>query len=578
MRSLAVSENTGGRENLGGRPGTNRLLFVGIAAMAVFPLLLVLSAADDNTLTPWRWAVEGRNAAAIFTLHSAGVAAAVLLSRFRLSHRHGMILLFLLPFSVAPLFWSVPEVVIDASRYFTQAKHLAVYGFGSFLSEWGRSIDAWTDLPLPALLYGLVFKYFGESRAAIQLLNTGLYAATIAATYRIGHLLWGREAGFLAGLLLAGSPYLFTQVPLMLADVAAMFFLTLSICLALDHVRNGGVHRFLFATAAFSGAFLAKYSLWPALLLALAVVPAGRDPRVPKGTTVRRAGALLLTAAVLPALLLAWKGDVVLEQIVLLFDYQWSGILRWGESNLSTFAFQLHPFVIALAGCGACMAAWRKDPSFLVVCSLPIFAVLFQIRRVRYLMVVFPLLAAGAAYGLCSFGDRRSRRCIAYAVVIFSTVTALFLYRPFLQNMSLVNLKHAGSFLNARGQDRVEVLVSWDDGSAVSPAVAVPLLDIYTRGRISYRHAPPAAASESRALTSPFRFSWRYRNPGYYADGSGSTGDPAIAFIAGSAASVLPAAVRERTRGYTKRSFHIDDGRFRFRTLVTVFIPPRSGE
>ncbi len=578
MGSVAMSGSMGWKETLGGHPGTNRLLLLGIAAMAVFPLLLVLSSADDNTLTSWRWAVEGRDAAAIFMLQSAGVAAALLLSRFRLSHRSRMVLLLLVPLSVAPLLWSVPEVVIDASRYFTQAKHLAVYGLASFLSEWGRSIDAWTDLPLPALLYGLIFKYFGESRAAVQFLNTVFYAATVAATYRIGRLLWGREAGFLAGLLLAGSPYLITQVPLMLGDVAAMFFLTLSICLALDHTRNGGLHRFLFAVAAFTGAFLSKYSLWPALLLALAVIPAGRDPQVPKGTTVRRAGALFLAAAAIPALLLAWKGDVVLEQIVLLFDYQWSGILRWGESNLSTFAFQVHPFVIALAAYGACMAARRKDPSYLVACSLPMLAVLFQIRRVRYLMVVFPLLALAAAYGLGSLRDGRSRRCVVYAVVIFSTVTALFLYRPFLQNLSLVNLKHAGSFLNAAGQDRVEVLVSWNDESAVSPAIAVPLLDIYTKGRISYRHAPPPAASESRAMTSPFRFSWRYRNPGYYAAGSGSTRDPAVALIAGSPASVLPAAVRERTRGYTKRSFHIDDGRFRYRTLVTVFIPPRPGE
>jgi len=128
----------------------------------------------------------------------------------------------------AACFWKEPEVIVDASRYFTQAKHLELDGLGGFVRGWGREIPAWTDLPLVPALYGFVFRTFGETRVAVQAFTTLLFAGTVLLAFRTGKALWDEEVGFAGGALLLAIPYLLTQVPTMLVDVPTMFFLTLA--------------------------------------------------------------------------------------------------------------------------------------------------------------------------------------------------------------------------------------------------------------------------------------------------------------------------------------------------------------
>jgi 4-amino-4-deoxy-L-arabinose transferase-like glycosyltransferase len=130
---------------------------------------------------------------------------------------------------------------VDTSRYFTQAKHLEMYGIKYFMHEWGKGISAWTDLPLISFFYGLIFKFFGESRIYIQIFTTFLFSMTCVITFFIGKTLWDEETGFLAGLLLLGTPYLFSQIPLMLIDVPTMLFLTLSVFTYIRAIEKGGI-------------------------------------------------------------------------------------------------------------------------------------------------------------------------------------------------------------------------------------------------------------------------------------------------------------------------------------------------
>jgi len=61
-----------------------------------------------------------------------------------------------------------------------------------------ESIFAWTDLPLVPFLYGLVFKFFGEHRVLVQILNTIFYSLTVVLTYQLGETLW--DEGYLCGV------------------------------------------------------------------------------------------------------------------------------------------------------------------------------------------------------------------------------------------------------------------------------------------------------------------------------------------------------------------------------------------
>src|SRR6266545_7493870 len=164
-------------------------LLVSLLAFGTIAALFVFRAADDNRLTSWRWAFDGVSPARLYALVVAGIALAHLVARLPFPGRRPGAVLFISSYAIAACFWGEPEVIVDASRYFTQAKHLEVYGLHHFLTEWGRGIQAWTDLPLVPLLYGLVFKLFGESRICIQAFTTLLFAASVVLTHRIGKAL-----------------------------------------------------------------------------------------------------------------------------------------------------------------------------------------------------------------------------------------------------------------------------------------------------------------------------------------------------------------------------------------------------
>ncbi|MGE5807491.1 MAG: hypothetical protein ACM32I_00015, partial [Nitrospirota bacterium] len=162
----------------------NRLagsLFVSCAFLLALVALFLGRASDDNSLFSWAWAFRN-GASLVYLALVAGLCISFFSSRIALPANWYAPFLFTLSFVAVLPFWSEPELIVDASRYFTQAKHLEVYGLGFFLREWGRTIQAWTDSPLVPLLYGLLFKAFGEHRFVIQLFTTTLFSLTAVIT------------------------------------------------------------------------------------------------------------------------------------------------------------------------------------------------------------------------------------------------------------------------------------------------------------------------------------------------------------------------------------------------------------
>ena len=223
-------------------PPGNALSLHALSLLTVATLftLFFLRSLDDNRLVSWRWAFAAEDALAwalvlgiaVLIAHAAGLVGARAL--------RPQLVLFGSGFAAAALLWSEPEVIVDAARYFTQAKQAQVYGIAYFLQAWGGEIPAWTDLPLVPLLYGAVFSLFGEERVYIQLCTSLLFAGTIVLTYRLGRTLWGDAVGLTAGALLLGMPYLLVQVPLMLVDVPTMFLFMLAVLTVTCALRRGG--------------------------------------------------------------------------------------------------------------------------------------------------------------------------------------------------------------------------------------------------------------------------------------------------------------------------------------------------
>jgi len=567
------------------------VLFLTLGTVSAFLLLYIFRSVDDNRLTSWKWAFSDTQPGWTVLIILAGIVVMYTLLNAPVAGQRPLFFLFSVSFAVCAIFWKVPEVIIDASRYFTQAKHLELYGVKYFFSEWGKDIYAWTDMPLVPFLYGLIFKLFGEARAFIQVFTAIVFSGTVVVTYLIGKSLWNEETGLLAGIMLLGVPYFFSQTPLMLVDVPTMFFLTLSIYVFIMALQKGGKWICISAVSVFCTVF-SKYSAW-VMLSVLAVVilvflkeasgSSGQDGTTRfRGTGLRncmyRGISVAVIAGILVGIVVFFKYDFILGQMKFLREYQAPGLNRWGETFLSTFLYQVHPFITIAALYSVYEAVKRKDPRFLIISWLVLLIIILQIRRSRYVLVVFPMLTLMASYGLQRIASRELRKYVVACVVAVSLTVAVLAYMPLLQSMSLVNLRDAGIFLDSVDEEKVEVFVLPSDTSAASPSVAVPILDLYTGKEILYHHDDNNSLPYGKIYKSSVRFTWGYKNPEYYKQTGDGAVSSAIAIITNRGDTVVPEIMRDKLKGHEQvRVFGATDRLFLYSPVVTVYLPAENG-
>ncbi|HXW68500.1 MAG TPA: glycosyltransferase family 39 protein, partial [Dissulfurispiraceae bacterium] len=439
---------------------------------------------DDNRLVSWEWVFGTIKITRILTLLVPGSIVAYMFSKSPVPDRYPVPFLFILSFAAASLFWREPEVIVDASRYFTQAKHLELYGTGYFLREWGKTIQVWTDLPLMPFIYGLVFRFLGEARIYVQLVTTLLFSFTVVLTYIIGKTLWDKETGFSGAMFLLGIPYMFTQAPLMLVDIPTMFFITFAVFAFITALERGGIWTPV-ASAALFMVICSKYSAWLmfSLLIIIAVMRLLQVRRssgeIPVRNCILRIIIPVLSSALAAGAVMFLKHDVFFSQIRLLLSYQKPGLTRWGESFISTFLFQVHPFISAAAAFSLYGAWKKKDPKYLIISWFMILIFALQIKRIRYTIIAFPMLALMAAYGTRVIRDIGLKRQIVFSVATCSITIAVFAYLPFLQQTSAQNLQCSGAFINSLPGKNIEVVTLPKKGDDVNIAVSVPLLDLF---------------------------------------------------------------------------------------------------
>jgi hypothetical protein len=567
--------------NVTGGTARNRYLAAGISflvCLAIAAGQLSFRRLDNNRFSSWDWVFMSVNQLHYFLVLVIILSCTALaFGAFRISlpSRTRTVFLFFTCYAAAAALWGAPEAYIDASRYFAQAKHLELYGVSFFLREWGHAISPWTDLPAVPFLYGLIFKLLGEDRTLIQAFNALLFAMTAVLASRIGKTLWDEETGFYAGMLLLASPYLLIQTPLMLVDVATMFFLALSVHLFLRALETGGMPRVAAASVAVFFTACSKYSAWPMLsvLPVAAAVLYFENGRALRRDVVRRSLAVFLLSGILAGAAIALKFDVVSGQLGLLMDYQRAGLERYQESCVSSFLFQVHPLIALAAAASLAAAVVKRDVKYLIAVWLPLLIVLFQIKRLRYTLPVFPFLTLMASYGLGLLQNREHRKVLAACAVAASLAAGIFAYLPMLNRWSAVNLKNAAEFSSTLDVDAVEVYPLPQREYPVNPQINVPLFDLFTHKKIIYHHVPGASSPHTDLNKSSNRFSFEYRNPDYYEPAAQNTGGKrAVALIFARPDEKVPAELADAVAGFAhSRSFFRTNPQFYYQTLVRIY-------
>lgn len=616
-----------------------------IAGLALLLPVLLYRARhlDDNSLTSWQWVFPLADPAALFGLLLLLVLLCWLLAplpdwwrqraRFGSGFQPpwlgdpanasgsalpaGQLLIPLAAFLACLLFLDTPETIVDAGRYFLQAKSFSEYGPYYFFSQWGGEIFAWTDLPLIPALYGLLFTVFGESRLPVQLLNALFVALTALLIARLGQDLWDQETGRLGAGLLLGFPYLYSQTPLLLVDIGTMFFLVLALWSLLRAMGRGGWYIPLTGAAVVAVA-LSKYSAWillsglvPIFCCALAGPGQGQgaggeeagqggegvdSPGIGPGVGAvigagvrgggRRQALIRAGLALLPALLvllpLFWgMREVMAGQIALLLEFQGPALRQgWRESLVSTFFFQTHPLLTAALLYSLYRAWRRRDFRYAAVAWLVVLLlVIMELRRIRYTIPIFPLLALLAGYGLRDLADPVLRRQLVLVIVGSSLLLAWGAFRPFAQSMAERNLQQAGRYLDTLEEERVAVLVLAEEGAIMDPAVTVPLLDLYTRKEL-WRYFLPgqmAAADagqeefQARVSRSPLRFTWEMPTAPFYLPVAGAALPSVLVVIKSGPAASAPAEFGEKLDLLPEiQRFADDSGIFQHRPQVVI--------
>jgi len=575
-----------------------RLFSPPLLTIVSFIILFIFRSWDDNRLTSWYWVFRQVDPVKVFFALTAGcvfvmvfaglarrrfpgypsttipvVSATIRFPATAYAGRLYPFVIFLVYFLCGIFYSKMPEVNIDTSRYFTQAKHLEFFGVRYFLSEWGRHIHAWTDMPLVPFLYGIIFRYFGEARIYIQIFTTSLFALTGILTYKTGQTLWDEETGIYAAAFLLCIPYLFTQVPLMLVDVPTMFLLMLSIFTFIKALKCGG-RWLIFSSLAIVLTTLSKYSAWLMLsiLPVIMIVFASGSEAPGKRTCISRSVITVSAAGLFMVFIFSANYAVIREQIGLLMAYQKPALKRWEESFFSTFLFQTHPFLTASAIVSLYAAVKKKDWKYLIIAWLVLLVVLLQIRRIRYIIMVFPLLALMASYGLRRVKGIETRIVAVSCALMSSLVLAFSAYLPFMQNLSMVNLKKAGEFLDTSGSSPVEVHVIQPADPTGSLLVAVPIMDLFTRKTLIVDERIPVGQTAEEAGLSPLRFTWEFKIPTYYKNTGISANINTVAVISNSAGEELPLHLIARLSGFQLvKYFDEYEGIFNFRTSVRIY-------
>jgi hypothetical protein len=304
------------------------------------------------------------------------------------------------------------------------------------------------------------------------------------------------------------------------------------------------------------------------VLIVYAVGRAGSKDRRP----ILRGVVILLMAAAVSGAILLLKFDVVSEQVRLLREYQQPGLDRWGESFVSTFLFQTHPFIAASALASLVVAFRKRDVSYVIICWLVLLVVLFNIRRIRYIVPIFPMLTLMAGYGLQVIKRDELRRFILFSTVTTSLVIGIFAFLPLAESMSVANLKHAGEHLNTLDAGEIEVITLFSKEPAVNPAVAVPLLDLFTNKQIQYHYRPEGFPPREEIERSSLRFTWAYRNPAYYIAKPDAILNIPVIVISDPSNGPLPKFVAQRIKGYRlSEAFITSEKIFRYNVGVRIY-------
>ena len=415
-----------------------------------------------------------------------------------------------------PYFW-------DEAGYYVPA----AYDFYKHFLLVPRITLANGHVPLVMIYLGLVWHLFGFSQTVTRMAMILIASLTVFTTYVMGEQLQGRETGAWAAALLALSPLFFAQSSLVLIDLPATLFTSLSLFFTL-------ARRWFLVAVALSLAVLSKETA----IIVIPVIWAFMYFRARE----RRAGIWLLSLAPIGLLLLwslyyhsktgFWVGNAKYLQYNLFsaltpFHVTGSLLARIAEITVQGFKWTLSGAAVAgiwwqcrkqpiygqsLRSTSPKFEFDFRDYLFTALGTIGIYAVALSVVGgailPRYMLPVFPVLYVLFVVLIRGLPLRVSRLCFLAAIVFF--IGSWFINAPYpnfpyednLAYASFVGLHQSASKFLEHLPGSPLVLTAW------------PATDELTEPYLGYVNRPLRVSSlqdfTSSAFANPPRFDVLY--------------------------------------------------------------------
>lgn len=291
----------------------------------------------------------------------------------------------------------------------------------------------------------------------------------------------------------------------------------------------------------------------------------------------RRGSAIALGVILLIVILLLTKFDLVFKQLQILYDFQAPALHRWQESWLSTFFFQIHPVITMSALFSICVAVIKRDAKYLIISWMVMLVLLLEIKRIRYSIVAFPMLAIMGSYGIAVLGSRETRKFIVSGTAVSAVLIAVFAYLPFLEKTSAINIQQAGKYLDSINIDMIDVYVLNQLESSINPSVTVPILDLFTDQELVYQEVGNSSNIPVDVDRHPLRWTWELSSPQYLREKPKGGNERRHAIVIQSSADQpLHEEIAKKISHYSLlKEFNVSDRAFKFQTIVRIFQPNR---
>jgi 4-amino-4-deoxy-L-arabinose transferase-like glycosyltransferase len=450
------------------------------------------------------------------------------------------------------VFANTPETNPDYGRYLKEAKYFATHVPIKFLSDWG-TFHYRHDMPTIPAIFGLGFKFLGEKKTTVLLINLFFFLSTGHFIYLLGREFGSKSLGFLSSFFWFTTPFVLTQAPLLLVDLGQTFFTTLCFFLLFRLLRDSSFKFAVFVGIIFFLTVLTKIFA-PLFLLAIMVgIPTFSFHQVLKHK--KQIVIFLTTFIFLTSLYVFWKKElfvhflardtslkkltfwflpllifsaamilvsflfkkflkkqIFLPLALLLFYTLLLGLFIFGGKR----AFFVRTLFIAtnvpltlLFYLAPAIAYLTHQTQLLVFLPWSLAPFFITNTMFKYQLPAYPAISILAAAGLLTIFKKRLQRIRSILIILaFSISITYFFFLPMIQNHIKANIKAAGEYTNRLKPEKIalvfipegdlgeELLSYFDESRLYQTPSLVHLIDYYTTGEITY-YTPEVLIEES---------------------------------------------------------------------------------